>query len=202
MGENLPSYNLALFASGNGTNVQRICDFFSKSDIIRPTVVFCNNPKAYVIERAEKLNIPCILINKTSLGDSDYLLPLLRQYGITHLVLAGFLALIPAYLIQAFPKKIVNIHPALLPKFGGKGMYGMHVHEAVVANRENESGITIHLVNEEYDKGDILFQARCTVLPSDTPDDVASKIHILEQTHFPEVIQKWVLNDEKQTQTL
>lgn len=201
----LPRHRIALFASGGGTNVQRICDYFAGSADIRPTVIFCNNPKAYVIERAKRLGIPCILINRTMLNDPDTMLPLLHQYGADYLVLAGFLALLPSYLIQAYPDHIVNIHPALLPKYGGKGMYGMNVHEAVVANKEKESGITIHLVNEEYDRGKPLFQARCQVDPSDNAEDVAAKIHELEQRHFPEVILTWILDNEKsekQTQTL
>ncbi|MDE7073386.1 MAG: phosphoribosylglycinamide formyltransferase, partial [Bacteroidales bacterium] len=121
-----------------------------------------------------------------------FMRPLLRQYGITHIVLAGFLALIPAYLTTDFPGRILNIHPALLPKFGGKGMYGEHVHKAVVSAGESKSGITVHLVNEEYDRGRILFQAECEISPEDTPATVAEMIHALEQTHFPPVIERWV----------
>ena len=187
-----PTNRIALFASGNGTNVQRICTYFRENKHIRPEVLFCNRADAFVLQRAQKLELPSVCINRRQLADPDFMRPLLRQYGITHIVLAGFLALIPAYLTTDFPGRILNIHPALLPKFGGKGMYGEHVHKAVVSAGESKSGITVHLVNEEYDRGSILFQAECEISPEDTPATVAEKIHALEQTHFPPVIERWV----------
>lgn len=187
-------FNLALFASGNGTNVQRICEYFRQDPHIRPAVLFCNNPEAFVIERAERAGLPVVMIDKKKLNDPHFMLPALKEYRIDHIVLAGFLALVPEFLIHEYPDRILNIHPALLPKFGGKGMYGMNVHNAVVAQGEKESGITIHIVDERYDNGRTVFQARCDVGPQDSPEDVAEKIHCLEQKHFPEVIRQWVLD--------
>ncbi|MCM1531687.1 MAG: phosphoribosylglycinamide formyltransferase [Bacteroides sp.] len=193
--------NIALFASGNGTNVQRICGYFQGNDRIRPVLVVCNNPKAFVLERAKTLGIPAAVINKRQLADPAFMLPLLREHGVSHLVLAGFLALVPPYLIKEYPERIYNIHPALLPKFGGKGMYGMHVHEAVVASGEKESGITVHVVNEDYDRGRILFQAHCKVEPGDDAEAVAQKIHLLEQTYFPAVLDYTLSGKDPQTIT-
>ena len=185
--------NVALFASGNGTNVQRICDYFRGHSSIHPAVLVCNNPKAYVLERAKRLSLPVVIASPAQLKDPEFMLPVLRQYNITHIVLAGFLCLIPSYLVDAYPNRIVNIHPALLPAYGGKGMYGHHVHEAVLAAGEKESGITIHYVNEHYDSGDIIFQATCPVLPDDTPDTLAARVHELEYAHFPRVIEEAAL---------
>ncbi len=183
---------IALFASGNGTNVQRICEYFRGTDNIRPEVLFCNRADAFVLQRAQKLGLPSVVINRRQLTDPAFMRPLLRQYGVTHLVLAGFLALIPPFLIEDFPDRILNIHPALLPKFGGKGMYGHHVHTAVVAAGEKTSGITVHLVNGDYDSGKIIFQAECTVDNEDNADILAEKIHALEQTYFAPVIERWI----------
>lgn len=181
--------NLALFASGNGTNVQRIAEYFADSADIRIKLIVCNNPKAYVLERAKNLGIETLLIkDKESFFHSNEVLEILQQNNIDLIVLAGFLWLIPNNLIEAYPNKIINLHPALLPKYGGKGMYGMHVHEAVVANGETETGITIHYVNQCYDEGKIIFQAKCSLSPDDTAEDVARKIHGLEYEYFPEVI--------------
>lgn len=187
-----PRNKIALFASGNGTNVQRICEYFRGEDDIRPEVLFCNRTDAFVLERARKLGLPSVVINRQQLADPSFMRPLLRQYGVTHIVLAGFLALVPLYLIEDFPDHILNIHPALLPKFGGKGMYGHHVHTAVVAAGEKTSGITVHLVNEDYDSGKIIFQAECTVEATDNADLLAEKIHALEQKHFAPVIERWI----------
>lgn len=193
--------NIALFASGNGTNVQRICEYFQTNGNIRPTVLFCNNTKAFVLERARILGLPVIQIDRKLLSDPSFMLAALRRYQINHIVLAGFLNKIPDFLIQEYPGHIYNIHPSLLPKFGGKGMYGMHVHEAVVAAEEKESGITIHLVDEHYDQGHILFQASCPVNPVDSAQDVAAKIHRLEQKYFPLVLDYVLSGKDPQTIT-
>ena len=153
-------------------------------------LLISNNPEAPVLEKMKALGIPTIVVTKEAFKDPSYLLPLLNKFEISFIVLAGFLKMIPPYLIQAFENRIVNIHPALLPKYGGKGMYGMRVHEAVVAAKEKESGITIHYVNERYDEGEAIFQASCPVTDTDSPDDVAHKIHELEQAHFPKVVEK------------
>lgn len=196
--------NIALFASGNGTNVQRICEYFCGNERIRAVVLFCNNPKAGVLERAEKLGLPVVMINRKTLADRDFMIEALHHHKVNALVLAGFLALVPPFLVEEYAGHIYNIHPALLPKFGGKGMYGMHVHEAVVAAGEKQSGITVHLVNELYDRGEILFQASCPVASTDTAEDVASKIHKLEQEYFPQVLEYALLgkNPKTITQTL
>lgn len=195
---------LALFASGNGTNVQRICEYFRGNERIRPAVLFCDRPRAFVLERARQLGLPTVPIDKAKLSDPEFMLKALHAHEATHIVLAGFLAKIPGFLVQAYSGHIYNVHPALLPKFGGKGMYGMHVHEAVLAAREKESGITIHLVDEHYDQGKILFQASCPVAPDDTASDLAEKIHRLEQEHFPLVLERFIgaTPFEQNTQTL
>ncbi len=184
--------NMALFASGNGTNVQRICEYFRGHPSIHPAVVICNNPEAYVLERAERLSVPAVMASPAQIKDPGFMLPVLRRYSITHIVLAGFLCRIPAYLVESYDGRIVNIHPALLPKFGGKGMYGMHVHEAVVKAQECRSGITIHLVDSQYDHGTTLFQASFPMEPDETAGTVASKVHALEQAYFPLAIEKWI----------
>lgn len=184
--------NIVLFASGSGTNVQNIAEFFSKDATARVAAVFCNNPKAYVIQRCEKLGIPCILFNRSDFYKSERVLELVQAFEADVVVLAGFLWLIPENLIEAYPNRIINIHPALLPDFGGKGMYGMYVHEAVIAARKSESGITIHLVNKEYDKGKQLFKAQTPIAEDDTAESLAKKIHELEQKHFPMVIKDYI----------
>jgi phosphoribosylglycinamide formyltransferase-1 len=180
--------NIVLFASGSGTNVENIVNFFKDDQDTQISMILTNNPKAYVIQRAEKLGIPVRIFNRDDFYNNSTVIDLLKKIKPDLIVLAGFLWLIPENMIKAFPDKIINIHPALLPKYGGKGMYGSKVHEAVVANKEKESGITIHYVNERYDEGNIIFQAKCEVLPTDTPDDVANKVHGLEYKHFPRVI--------------
>lgn len=186
-------FRLALFASGNGTNAERIALYFKDNPRFQIGPVFYNRKQAYVAERAARLGIEAIYLPDSQLKAAESVLGLLHQRGITHIVLAGYLSLIPAYLTAAYPQRIVNIHPALLPAYGGKGMYGHHVHEAVAAAGEKESGITIHLVNEHYDRGDILFQARCALTPGDTPERIAEKVHELEYRYFPEVIERWAL---------
>ncbi|MCQ2325940.1 MAG: phosphoribosylglycinamide formyltransferase [Bacteroidales bacterium] len=184
--------NIALFASGNGTNVQQIAEYFQGSKEVKVDCVVVNKKNIYVTERAKNLNIPCFYFNREDFYESDRVLNLMQERKIDYIILAGFLWLIPTNLLQAYNNKIVNIHPALLPKYGGKGMYGHHVHEAVVANKETESGITIHYANEKYDSGDIIFQARCVVEEKDSADDVAAKIHLLEKEYYPKVVERVV----------
>lgn len=171
---------IAIFASGSGSNAENIALYFRNSSKARVEAFYCNNPKAFVIERAHRLGIPLMLFNREKFYSGDEVLNDLRSRGIDLIVLAGFLWLVPENLTRAFAGKIVNIHPALLPKFGGKGMYGMAVHKAVIEAGEAESGITIHLIDEVYDRGKILMQAKCPVLPGDTPDSLAERIHNLE----------------------
>lgn len=185
--------NLAIFASGSGSNAENIIHHFSQQDKIRIPIIISNNKEAYVHERAKKFAIPSFTFTKKDFLETEAVLTLLKEYSIDWIILAGFLLKVPENLLNAFPNRIINIHPALLPKFGGKGMYGSFVHEAVVAAQEKESGITIHYVNENYDEGAIIFQAHCTVLPKDTPDEVAEKVHILEYEHFPKVIEQVIL---------
>ena len=180
--------NIVLFASGSGSNAENIVNFFKNDENVTISHILTNNPEAFVVNRAKKNGIPYKIFSKQELTKDDVILDFLIEKKTDLIVLAGFLWLMPAKIINAFPNKIINIHPALLPKYGGKGMYGSRVHEAVVQNNDTESGITIHYVNEKYDDGNIIFQAMCEVLPEDTPDDVANKIHKLEHEHFPRVI--------------
>ncbi|MFN8354343.1 MAG: phosphoribosylglycinamide formyltransferase [Spirosomataceae bacterium] len=178
---------LAIFASGSGSNAEKIADYFRGNPEVHIELILCNNPKAGVIERASRLDIPLQLFDREQFRNG-WVLELLKEKQIDWIILAGFLWLIPSDMVRAFPNRMVNLHPALLPKFGGKGMYGHFVHEAVVAAGEKESGITIHFVNEHYDEGNIIFQAAFEVSPTDTPDDVARKGQRLEHEHFPKVI--------------
>ncbi len=182
---------IAILASGSGTNAQRLMEHFAKSPTARVVLVGSDQPKAGVLQRAWDMGVPSYVFNGAQLRDGTVLRELQGQ-RIDLLVLAGFMRLIPAELVQAFPQRILNIHPALLPKYGGKGMYGMHVHNAVIDARESESGITIHYVNERYDEGEHLLQAKCPVLPSDTPESLAERIHGLEHAHYPEVVERVV----------
>jgi len=181
---------LALFASGSGTNAENLIKTFKENKKIEISVIFSNNKDAYVIQRAINHSIKYYIFSRPDFYQSKKVLEILQNNKIDFIVLAGFLWLIPDYLIDAYPDRIINIHPALLPKYGGKGMYGMNVHESVIKNNETESGITIHYVNKEYDKGSIIFQAKCPVLPTDTPEDVAKKVHELEYIHFPKIIEQ------------
>ncbi len=181
---------IAIFASGSGTNAQRIVEYFANHPTIKIELILSNKQNAYVLERAKKLNIPSIVFNREELKSKTGIISVLNEKKIDLVVLAGFLWLIPSPLIAAFSKKIVNIHPALLPKYGGKNMYGMKVHEAVIADGETESGITIHLVDELYDHGKVIFQVKCSIIKNDTPKILANKIHALEYAHFPVVIEK------------
>ena len=184
---------LAILASGNGTNAQQIAEYFSGNPDVNVNVIIYNKRDAYVATRAEKLGIEARYYNKRSFMESDDVLSFLRERKIDYVILAGFLVLVPENILKAFPNRVINIHPALLPKYGGKGMYGHNVHEAVVANHETETGITIHIVDHRYDCGTTLFQARCSVLPTDSADDIAAKIHLLEKEYFPRVIEAVVL---------
>jgi phosphoribosylglycinamide formyltransferase 1 len=183
---------IAVFASGSGSNAQRIAEYFSDKGVLEIAAIYCNNPNAFVLERAKLLGIPSVLFNRDTFYHSDAILADLKNREVDWIILAGFLWLIPTNILAAFPGRIINIHPALLPAYGGKGMYGMKVHQAVIAAGDAESGITIHHVNEHYDEGDIIFQARCTIATDDTPELLASKIHELEYEHFPRVIQDLV----------
>lgn len=182
--------NLAILASGSGTNAENIIKYFSKHSAIQVKEVLSNKKEAYVHNRAKNLGIPSSAFSKSDFRDSSFLE---RLANVDYIILAGFLWLIPEYLINAFPNRIINIHPALLPKFGGKGMYGHHVHTAVIEAGERESGITIHLVNEEYDRGEVLFQAKCEIENGETAESLAKKIHQLEYDHFPKVIMNYIL---------
>jgi phosphoribosylglycinamide formyltransferase-1 len=184
---------LALFASGSGTNVENIINYFKQATKkkVNIGVVCVNNPHAGVIERAQRANIPVYIFDRNDFYHTENVLEKLREYRVDAIVLAGFLWLVPDNLLQRFPRRILNIHPALLPAHGGKGMYGMHVHRAVVANQERQSGITIHEVNGEYDRGKIIFQAACAVMSGDTPETLAVKVHQLEYLHFPRIIEEW-----------
>lgn len=188
IGENMK--NIAIFASGTGTNAENIIRYFSKNETIRVSVVLSNNQKVEVHTRVNKLGVPSFVFSREEFQEGKAVLKKLIEYNIDLIVLAGFMTKISAPLLEAFPNKIINIHPALLPKFGGKGMYGIHVHEAVVAAGEKETGITIHYVNSYYDEGEILFQAQCPVFSTDTPEDVAIKVHSLEYKYYPVVIEK------------
>ncbi len=185
---------IAIFASGSGTNAQKIIEYFSASKEIFVDSLWSNNENAYALIRAEKLGIETFTFDSDELYRSNEILDKLYDHRIDMIVLAGFLWLVPRSLTELFT--VVNIHPALLPKYGGKGMYGMAVHKAVLAAKEPESGITIHLVNQEYDKGDIIFQAKCQVLPGDTPETLAARIHELEYQHYPRVIEELLMKDE------
>ena len=180
--------NVAIFASGSGTNAENIARYFSKSETVKVAVVLSNNKNVGVHARVNNLGIPSFVFSRDEFVEGTPILAKLAEYQIDLIVLAGFMNKISDALLTAYPGKIINIHPALLPKHGGKGMYGMHVHEAVVAAGEKESGITIHYINENYDEGDIIFQAKCEGLPADTPEEVATKVHALEYAHYPHVI--------------
>lgn len=183
---------LAVFLSGNGSNAEAIFKYFEKSDAVKTVLVLSNNPAAFGLKRAEKYNIPVRVFTKVQFRESGEVVQWLRDAGVTHVVLAGFLWLIPEKLIKAYPQRIINIHPALLPKFGGKGMYGMKVHEAVKQSGEQVTGITIHEVDEKYDEGKIVFQAQCDVLTSDTPLQISAKVQQLEHVYYPRVIEEWI----------
>ncbi len=186
---------IVVFASGSGTNAENIIKYFQKSNLAKVTLVLSNRKNAKVLERAEKLNISSKNFTKTEFTNSENILNILKAESPDLIVLAGFLLKFPEFILKEFPNKLINIHPALLPKFGGKGMYGIHVHESVVLNKENETGITIHYVNENYDEGAIIFQKSFQLVEDETAESVASKIHVLEYEYFPKVIEKLLTED-------
>jgi phosphoribosylglycinamide formyltransferase-1 len=187
---------IAIFASGSGTNAQKIIEYFSASKEIFVDSLWSNNENAYALIRAEKLGIETFTFDSEEFYRSNEILDRLYDRRIDIIVLAGFLWLVPRSLTELFP--VINIHPALLPKYGGKGMYGTNVHKAVLASKDKESGITIHQVNQEYDKGKIIFQATCPIMPDDTPDTLASRIHELEYLHYPKVIEDVLMADDEE----
>ena len=184
---------IAVFASGSGTNAEKIFQHFQNHPQAEVSLLCCNKKSAFVLERAGKFNIPTLIFNRSLFYESAEVNEQLKQAGIDLIVLAGFMWLVPEKLVADFPDRIVNIHPALLPKYGGKGMYGMHVHEAVKAAGESQSGITIHLVNERYDEGAHIAQFSCDLEPSDSPSDIAGKVQKLEHENYPKVIENLVL---------
>ena len=180
---------IVIFASGSGTNAENLIKFFQKRGDASIVQVLTNNPQAKVIERCNSFKTPCLSFNRITLYKTNNILYLLKTHNPDLIVLAGFLWKFPENILNEYRNKVINIHPALLPKYGGKGMYGKHVHEAVIKNHEKESGITIHYVNENYDEGAIIFQSKCIVAPTDTVEALAKKIHALEMTHFPIVVE-------------
>ncbi|GHT23737.1 phosphoribosylglycinamide formyltransferase [Bacteroidia bacterium] len=181
---------IVIFASGSGTNMQRIVEYFKERGAVSVQKLFCNREDAYVLERAKQLGIPAVVFGKDDFYGTDHILDSLKVLSPDLIVLAGFLWKVPEKIIHAFPSKIINIHPALLPKYGGKGMYGEHVHRAVIENGDTESGVTVHYVNENYDEGNIVMQAKCAIHSGDTHETLAQKIHHLEYDYFPIAIEQ------------
>ena len=186
--------NIAIFVSGSGSNCENLIRYFADSERVNCALVVSNKPDALALERAQKLGVPTAVTPKAQLNDPDVMLPLLREYDIQFIVLAGFLLLIPTFLIDVYPRRIVNLHPALLPKYGGKGMWGHHVHEAVKAAGETETGMTVHWVTPVCDSGEIIAQYKVALSPDDSVDDIAEKEHQLEMKYFPKVVEQ-VLSD-------
>ena len=182
--------NMAIFVSGGGTNCENIIKYFKGSDVARPVLVISNKPGVGAIEKAERLGVPVRVVRKAGLNDPDVILPLLREFSVDFIVLAGFLLVIPDFLIHEYDHRMINLHPALLPKFGGIGMYGHHVHEAVKEAGETVTGMTVHWVSPDVDGGGIIAQFSTPLDPDDTPDDIAEKEHVLEMEHFPRVIEE------------
>ncbi|GAB5565299.1 MAG: phosphoribosylglycinamide formyltransferase [Winogradskyella sp.] len=180
---------VVIFASGSGSNAENLIKFFHNNNNVSVIQVLTNNPHAKVLDRCKRLKVSALSFNRIAFSKSNDVLNILKTTNPDLIVLAGFLWKFPEFILNEFPNKVINVHPAVLPKFGGKGMYGMYVHEAVVANNETETGITIHYVNENYDEGAIIFQAKCLVSSTDTAEDVAAKIHELEMEHFPKVVE-------------
>ena len=185
-------FRLAIFASGSGTNAEAIMKYFKHHPSIEVALLLSNNPQAGALNRAHKFQVPTKVFDRVQFRENGSVLQWLRDAEITHLALAGFLWLVPQDILKAFPNSIINIHPALLPKFGGKGMYGNKVHESVISSGEKETGITIHVVNEHFDEGKILFQAACPIEPDDDIDRIVQKVHALEHAHIPKVIEQWI----------
>lgn len=184
---------LVIFASGNGTNAQTLIEYFNRGNLAVVTRVLSNKKEAKVLERAKNLDVPSSYFTRDELYDPNGVLKLLLTERPDLIILAGFLWMFPAHILAEFPNRVINIHPALLPKYGGKGMYGNHVHESVIENNETETGITIHYVNEKYDEGAIIFQAKTNVTSADTPKTVAEKVHALEYEYFPKVVEDLLL---------
>ena len=184
--------NIAIFASGSGTNAQKLMEYFSTSKTAKVKLLLSNKPDAFVLERARNFSVPCLIFDRDDFYRTDKVLRVLHENDIHFIVLAGFLWLVPAGITVPYRGRIVNIHPALLPAYGGPGMYGKRVHQAVIENGDRESGISIHYVNEKYDEGDIIFQARCEVKQDDSPESLAERIHELEHRYYPEVVEKLV----------
>lgn len=182
--------NIAIFASGSGSNCENLIRHFKESESVNCALVVSNKPEAYVLVRAEKLGVPMDVVTKEELNNPDVILPLLQKHNINFIVLAGFLPMIPLFLVDAYPRHIINLHPALLPKYGGKGMWGRHVHEAVKAAGEAETGMTVHYVTPVCDAGEIIAQYRVAISPTDTVDDIAEKEHKLEMEYFPKIVEE------------
>lgn len=189
--------NIAIFVSGNGTNCENIIKYFEHNPDINVNLIISNRADAYALKRAEKYSVPCKVLSKNEINDEQIILPILESFNIDFIVLAGFMLMFPEFLVNKFNNRTVNIHPSLLPKYGGKGMYGHHVHEAVKAAGETETGITIHFVSKVCDGGEIIAQFKTSLTPQDSVEDIEQKIHKLEQLHFPEVIENVInkLND-------
>lgn len=188
--------NVAILASGSGSNAQRLIEYFSDNKNINFPLIITNKEDAYVRERAKFLNVTSVYINNKSLKTGETLLNILQENNIDWVILAGYLLLIPSNVVNVYNGRIINIHPALLPKYGGKSMYGMNVHKAVINNKDTESGITIHYVNEKYDDGNIIFQAKCPITKDDSSETLAGKIHLLEYEFFPKVIENIILQKD------
>ena len=187
---------IAVFASGEGTNAENLFRYFQNHPTIKITLLVCNNPKAGVIARVENAGIPVEIIDREQWKNAESIISILKGYKIDYIVLAGFLWLIPEALVNAYPNKIINIHPSLLPKFGGKGMYGMKVHQAVKQAGEGFTGITIHFIDNEYDKGKVIFQEKVEISPNDTPDDISAKVRGLELKYLPEIVEGVIENSK------
>lgn len=190
--------NIAIFVSGNGTNCENIIKHFKDSESINVRLVISNKSDAYALTRAAKYGVPCKVLSKQEINNSDVIIPLLELFNINFIVLAGFMLMVPDFITEKYDGRIVNIHPSLLPKFGGKGMYGHHVHEAVKAAGETETGITIHYVSNVCDGGGIIAQFKTTVSQEDTPKTIEAKVHVLEQKYFPQIIEKLISDLTKQ----
>ncbi|MBP5487726.1 MAG: phosphoribosylglycinamide formyltransferase [Bacteroidales bacterium] len=193
--------NMAIFVSGGGTNCENIIKYFEGSEVARPVLVISNKAGVGAIGKADRLGVPTRVIGKAGLNDPEVILPLLREFSVDFIVLAGFLLVIPGFLIDEYDHRMINLHPALLPKFGGIGMYGHHVHEAVKAAGESETGMTVHWVSREVDGGAIIAQFSTAISPEDTPDDIAAKEHVLEMEHFPQVIEKLLISEAGKCRT-
>ncbi len=186
-------WNVTIFASGSGSNAENIFNYFKNSKLVRIGLLITDNPKAFVIERCRRHSVPCLVLSKRLIDDTDFMLGVLRDFRTNFVVLAGYIKLVPDYIVTAFDQRIVNIHPSLLPKHGGKGMYGSRVHQSVLDSGDKESGITIHFIDNDYDRGSVIFQAKCPVLPDDTADTLAQRVHALEYEHYPKVIEDTII---------